>query len=97
MAGVGLVVELGGIGDGDDTGTAVDGEAPARVVRERVGDAIGAVAVAGACRDPDRGAVGGALGDRIGVVIGVADRTDRWPRAGYGLHVIGGFHHGAVS
>ena len=90
MAGRGLVVELGGVEDGDHTGVGIDGEAPVGAIRECVGDGIGAVGVAGAGGDPDRGAVGGVLGDRVGRAVAVADRAGRYPATGCGLLVISG-------
>ena len=76
MVGGRLVVEQAAIGDGDDAGIGIDGEAPAGVVAEGVAHRVGAVAIAGQRRDAHGGAVGGVLGDRVGGAIGVADRAD---------------------
>ena len=77
MAGRGLVVERRAVGDGDHAGIGIDGEAPAGVIGEAVGHAIGAIGVAGGSGDADRGAVDRALRDRIGGGVRVADRADR--------------------
>ena len=67
VAGSGFVVDLGGIGDGDDAGRGIDGEAAAgSVAGQRVGDGR-AVDVGRRCGDADRGAVGGAFDDRLAV------------------------------
>ena len=76
MRGGGLVVEQRAIGDGDDAGVGVDGEASAGGIIEAVADRIGAVRIGGQGGHTDSRAVGGVLGHGVRRGIAIRDRAD---------------------
>ena len=72
-----LEVDLGGVGDGDDAGHGIDGEAAERRVGgQRIGRGR-PVRVGGEGGDADRRAVGGALDHGVRGVVGVDRCRDR--------------------
>ena len=65
VPGRGLEIDLGGVGDGDDAGCGVDGEAAARgVADQRIGGGR-SVGVVGGRGQADQGAGGGAFRDGL--------------------------------
>ena len=76
MRGRGLIVEQRAIGDSDDAGVGIDREAAPSGIVEAVGDRVGAVGVGGEGRHTNGGAIGGILGNGIGVAVAVGDRAD---------------------
>src|SRR6185295_20151433 len=70
VAGRGLVIEQRGIGDGDDAGRGVDGEASAGIVGQGEGDGA-AIDVCGGGGDADQVAVCGAFRNGVGGIVAV--------------------------
>ena len=80
VGGGALEVEQGAVGDGDLAGGAVDGEAPAGVVRQGIGGAVAGIRVRGRDR-ADRGAVGGVLVNGVGREVEIGRRLVLVPHA----------------
>ena len=76
VAGRGLVIDLGGIGDGDDTGRGIDGEAAAGGIADQAVGHGRAVDVGGRGGDADGRAVGRTFDHGVGRGIAV-DRRRR--------------------